>query len=115
MNKYLNVNMLHPYNLNEDEYDFDFSWGTSEISYPNGKRMTVRSMHFTVFITFGRHREAIGKFFFFRDKYRGYNFTLADYNILNKYYSENQKRYFNLFLPLDPIWVFAFKYKTFIK
>lgn len=115
INKYIKVNMLYPYNLNEDEYDFEFSWGTSDISYPDGERITTRSMHFIVYKTFGKHKEAIATFTFFRDKYKNNNFILADYNVLNRYYSETQKRYFNLFLPLDPIWVFAFKYKIHIK
>lgn len=105
INKYFKVDILKPKYLDEGQYYFDFNWQTSEIKYKNGESYFIRTFKLIAYINIGRHKEAVGQFTFFRDKDKNYHFILGDYKVLNKYYTLDQVRYFDLDLPVHPSFI----------
>lgn len=94
INKFININMLHPKSLSDKHYYFTIDWGTANnVNDGTIYRTLVVSIYHV-------NNDLIAKFSFARYKRNNY-FTLFSYGLDYKYYDNHQSRYFDLYLPLD--------------
>ena len=97
---FLDMDRLAPLGLKSDEFNYQLAWTKVGVTFSDDDEESVHAFVLKCMDTRKKEHKQIGRFVFIKNKLKGYNYSLAGYEVNEIFFPDKMQRYYNLFLPV---------------